>query len=265
MTFIFDRETRLTSAGVDQFTLINSPHYQNPFGVFGGWVAAVQARAVEQHSDFRGPVLSIQIHYVAAPAGEQLRISVRLIRRGGKLDFWRTELFDADKLCSVADIIAGSKKDSQLNVQQPMPDVPPPEQLAPAQENGLRPVWFPLYDRRHLLRAVGKPGTLPESLCWIREADGRPLDRASLIAFLDTPPPRTFLIAERPTPGSTLAMATYIYASDAALAAVGNDYVLMRVDGATAQDSLYDQRIELWSRTGQLLATSNQVGLFREM
>ena len=58
-------------------------------------------------------------------------------------------------------------------------------------------------------------------------------------------------------------MATYIYASEEDLAATGSDYMMLRVTGATVRNSATDGRVELWSRSGTLLATSSQIGFFR--
>ncbi|WP_173207421.1 hypothetical protein [Sphingopyxis sp. BSNA05] len=58
-------------------------------------------------------------------------------------------------------------------------------------------------------------------------------------------------------------MASYIYASEEDLAAAGNDFLLLRVTGATVRNSATDGRVEVWSQSGILLATSSQIGFFR--
>ena len=88
MTFIFDRETALIAQEDGQFTIDASDVYRNPTGMaFGGWVAAIAARAVELHPDCRGPLVSQQILYMTGVGPGEVTLSVRLLRAGSSTQF----------------------------------------------------------------------------------------------------------------------------------------------------------------------------------
>ncbi len=265
MTFTFDRETTLVPAGEDSFTIEASEVYRNPTGMaFGGWVAAICARAVEQHPACNSPIVSQQITYLTGVGPGQVQIDVTLLRQGGSTQFWRVELRQNGNLTNVADLVSSNRRPTDITFQIQLPDTKSVgDSLDLHGDNAMAPKWVTTYDQRI---AMGKPFAInetPEARVWIREADGRPVDRASLFSILDTPMPRSFFLSEQFRPGSTVAMASYIYASEEDLANAGSDYLLLRVDGATVRNSATDSRVELWSNCGILLATSSQIGFFR--
>jgi acyl-CoA thioesterase len=58
-------------------------------------------------------------------------------------------------------------------------------------------------------------------------------------------------------------MSTYFLAAPEELAAVGDDYVLSEAEGTRIEHSLVGSRSRLWSRQGNLLATTEQLCWFR--
>lgn len=265
MTYIFDQETALQAASEGNFTIAASDIYRNPTGVaFGGWVASIAARAVELHPECSGPLVSLQMIFMAGVGPGDVMVTVRLLRAGASTQFWRVELAQNGAMTNSADIVTSHRRSTELDYQEDMPVSRSAEESVALQAlNPMAPQWINYYDQRI---AKGRPFTAnvsPESLVWIREADGRPLDRVSLFSILDTPMPRSFFVSEQFHPGSTVSMASYIYASEADIAAAGADYLLLRVTGATVRNSASDSRVELWARNGRLLATSAQIGFFR--
>ncbi len=265
MTFIFDRETALIALEDGQYTIEASDVYRNPTGMaFGGWVAAVAAQAVEIHPERRGPLVSQQIMFMTGVGPGEVRLSVTLLRAGASTQFWRVELSQNGALTNVADIVTSTRRPTDIDYQVEMPKTKSPaESVSLPSLNPMAPAWVVHYDQRI---AKGMPFAVndsPEAIIWIKEADGRPVDRVGLFSILDTPIPRTFFVTEQFRPGSTVSMASYIYASEEDLAAAGSDYMMLRVTGATVRNSATDGRVELWSRSGTLLATSSQIGFFR--
>ena len=265
MTFIFDRETALVALADGHYTIEASDVYRNPTGMaFGGWVGAIAARAVEAHPDCRGPLVSQQIIYMTGVGPGEVSLSVTLLRAGASTQFWRVELSQNGTMTNAADIVTSTRRPTDIDYQVEMPAIKSPEDsVALPSVNPMAPKWATHYEQRI---AKGMPFAVnksPEALVWIREADGRPVDRVSLFSILDTPMPRTFFVTEQFRPGSTVSMATYIYASDEDLAEAGKEFMLLRVTGATVRNSATDGRAELWSRSGILLATSSQIGFFR--
>ncbi len=265
MTYLFDRETALVPLGDGQFTINASDVYRNPTGMaFGGWVAAICAKAVEMHDQCNSPLISQTTSYLAGVGPGEVLVNVRILRSGASTQFWRVELSQSENMVIAADIITSNRRPTELNYQLPMPESKSPEQSANLTEmNPMAPDWIETFDQRI---AKGKPFSVnetPEAIVWIKETDGRPIDRVSLFSILDTPMPRTFFISDQPRFGSTVSMSSYIYASDEEIAQAGSDYLMLRVDGSTVRNSKTDSRVDLWSKNGTLLATSNQIGFFR--
>lgn len=265
MTFLFDRETALIPLEEDSYSIEASDVYRNPTGsAFGGWVAGVCARAVDMHPKRSGPIVSQQTNFLSGVGAGEVTIRVNLLKSGATTQFWRVELFQNEAIVIAADIVSSSRKPTDIDYQVELPTSKTPEEsIALPSVNPMAPQWVTSYDQRIAKGIPFKVNDTPEALVWIKEADGRPVDRVSLFSICDTPMPRTFFITDQFRPGSTVSMATYIYASEEDLADAGSDYLLLRVNGATVRNSACDSRVELWSRKGILLATSNQIGFFR--
>lgn len=265
MTFLFDRETALVSRGDGSLYIEASDVYRNPTGAcFGGWVAAIMAKAVQCHKDCQSPIVSLQANYIAGVSPGIVDISVGLLKSGASTQFWRVELSQAGHIVVVSDIVTSNRKPTDLDYQLSMPAAKPVHEavkLSPPEGNA--PIWIRTYDQRIFRGRPLSVNDTPQSLVWIKETDDRPLDRVSIISICDSPMPRSFFLSDELRTGSTVSMGTYIYASDEDIAAVGSEYVLLRADGASTRNSMNDQRVELWSKTGTLLATSNQIGFFR--
>ena len=265
MTFTFDRETALIPLNDDQYTIEASEVYRNPTGMnFGGWVAAICARAVEMHPERTSPLVSQQVIYISGVGPGEVLVDVKLLRSGASTQFWRVQLIQNGAPVIAADMVTSNRRPTDLNYQLKMPEARPPEECDYLhREDSASPAWTTYYDQRIVSGVPFSVNEIPEAVVWIKETDERPLDRISITSICDTPMPRTFFLSDELRMGSTVAMSTYIYASDEDFETAGSDYLLLRVDGATARNSATDSRVELWSRGGILLATSNQIGFFR--
>ncbi|MEW4466845.1 thioesterase family protein [Parasphingorhabdus sp. JC815] len=265
MTFVFDRETALVSRGDGSLYIEASEIYRNPTGAaFGGWVAAIMTKAVQDHEECSGPVVSVQTTFIAGVGPGEVNVTVRLLKSGASTQFWRVELSQTVGIVAVSDIVSSNRRPTDLNYQIPMPVAKPASEsptLRQGEDNP--PFWVSTYEQKIARGVPFSVNENPESLVWIKETDGRPLDRLNIVSICDTPMPRTFFLSDELRMGATVSMGTYIYASEEDIAAAGSDYLLLRVDGATSRNSATDQRVELWSQNGTLLATSNQIGFFR--
>ncbi|ATW04851.1 thioesterase family protein [Sphingorhabdus sp. YGSMI21] len=265
MAYIFDRETALVAREDGLFTIQASDIYRNPTGMaFGGWISAIAGRAVEMHPDCRGPLVSQQMIFMTGVGPGEITLSVKLLRAGSTTQFWRVELLQNGSMTNAADIVTSTRRPTDIDYQVEMPTTrSPADSIALRTVNPMAPAWVVHYDQRIAQGIPFAVNDTPEGIVWIKEADGRPLDRIGLLSILDTPMPRTFFVTEQFRPGSTVTMASYIYASEEDLAAAGNDFLLLRVTGATVRNSATDGRVEVWSQSGILLATSSQIGFFR--
>ena len=99
---------------------------------------------------------------------------------------------------------------------------------------------------------------------WLRDAEPRSLDFASLAAMSDAFYPRVWLRRATPVPIGTVSLTTYFHTDASLLAEVGSGYLLGRATGQQFRNGYFDQAAQLWSETGALLATSNQIVYFKE-
>jgi len=260
-----DPMIRLFPATENQWWGEADPRYTHPAGLFGGWTAAALLQAASLAPGDRGEPLSLTVLYTDAVLPSRFEISTRLLRAGARLQFWRAELVQDDRLRADAQITFGARRSSLGFLDISPPQAPPPD--AP----GLHappPAGAPFF-RQYETRWVSAPphhgpGLPARSLFWLRDAHGRALSAVSLAAMADFAPPRTFYFSTALRPSSTVSMNVYFHATRDELASVGDDFILSEVFARRCESGFYDHEVRLWSRSGTLLATSEQVAAFRD-
>lgn len=265
MTFNLDIATALEPTGRNTFRLQPSDTYWNMLGAFGGWSIAAALRAVLMSEGVRGDVVSINAVFPASFKKEPLILTVAPISRQRRTDFWRVAMStEADPSSPVfsADIVLAEGRETDLSLDTTMPDAPPPEEMKRT-DLSAGPAWQQRYDQRMIKGRPFKAGDNAYTLSWMREVDGRPLDAIGLAAMSDTYMPRTFFISDKLRMGSTVSYSLNIHASAGELAAIGDDFLLMDGDSDVIGAGKYDQRGRIWSRSGKVIAITNQVGFFR--
>ncbi len=239
--------------------------YSHPGGQFGGWTAAVLLTAAMMEPGERGGPLSLTVMFTDAIGAGPIEISTRPLRAGARLQFWRAELSQRGKVCAHAQITFGMRRPSAGFTDAEMPSVPPPEDpsmtsFSPPtrfgeQLDGRSPPWPPSY----------KPGAGPaRTMFWTRHQHGVGMDYALLAMMADFAPPRPMIKRGTFMMSSTVTMNVYFHASEAELAAVGEDYTLNDTVCRRCEGGYFDHELHLWSRSGALLMTSEQVAAYRD-
>src|SRR5690606_21016750 len=103
-----------------------------------------------------------------------------------------------------------------------------------------------------------------ETVLWIRDNPPRALDFPALAALADNFFPRVFVRRPQFVPVGTVSLTTYFHADGAELERQGDSFLLGRAWGNRFHKGYHDQSAELWSKSGQLLASTHQVVYFRE-
>lgn len=93
----------------------------------------------------------------------------------------------------------------------------------------------------------------------MRDEPARPLDHASLAALCDVFFARIFIRRRRFTPIGTVWLSSYFHTDAALLAAQGERHVLGCARGVAFRDGYFEQCAEVWSDSGTLLASSQQL------
>ncbi|MEP7301943.1 MAG: thioesterase family protein [Caldimonas sp.] len=259
----FDESIELQRAGPHEWTGRADPRREASTGMFGGWTAAVLLKAVLSDAADPGSPVSLTVHYLSAVVpGSALVIRTRALGGSRALATWQAELAAADATgpAAIATVVLAKRRESVGFTDAAMPDVPPPDGLPTFRPPGTfgqrslsRPVnGFPIFDR-----------TDASTMFWLRETSGRALDAVQLAYLADHYPPRSWSRRSEPGPYSTITLSAYFHATDAELAALGDDDVLVDVRCSRAESSTVAAHARLWSRGGVLLVTTEQLGWFK--
>lgn len=265
MTYKLDRSIKLTPESDGVFHCDASEAYWNFSGAFGGWAVAVAVEAVARAPGARGDLVSVNAVFPDSLSRDPLSVRAQKLRGRARTDFWRVEFFDhatPDQAKFSADLVMSMPRDSEVTVQPPLPDIPAPEDLAPFPMPG-GPQWLVDYDQRLVKGRPFTKGERLDSITWLREADGRPLDATGIAAISDTYMPRIFFADTKMHMGSTVSYSLSMFASAQELAAIGDDFLLLEADAAVIANGAYDQRGTIRARDGRVLAVTNQIAFFR--
>lgn len=265
MTYHLDAATELTPQGDGVFAYAGGGAYLNFDTAFGGWVMALAVEAVNRSEGARGRIVSLNAMFIDAIRDTPLTVTVTSLMKRPRTDFWRVSIVvpdTPDQVVFTADIITSLDRSSDLSFEDTRPEAPLPEDVKRAAGRGA-PGWFDHIDQRW---TVGRPFVVsekPYTITWARDAEERPLDAKSLITLSDAIAPRTFFVSEKPTFGSTISFSVSLYATEEDYADVGTDFVMIEGDSEVIRAGTYDQRGKLWSRSGRLLAISNQIAFYK--
>ncbi len=242
------------------------PAYAHMGGRFGGYTAALLLKAVMNEPGERGDPLSLTVLYTDAFNDGPFVIATRLLRAGARLQFWRSELRQGDKVCAHAQATFGVRRDTLAFTDATMPEAPPPDD--PKLVRGSPPAPFGEQMEARWITTPPFGGVMPSgparSLFWTRHAFGHALDHAMLALLADFAPPRTMYRRAGFSPSSTVSMNVYFHATLQEIAGVGDAHVLSEVAARRSQGGYYDHALTLWSQSGALLVTSEQVAAFRD-
>jgi acyl-CoA thioesterase len=250
------------AVGDGRWATVAHPHQQSISGMFGGWTTAVALNAVCQASGAEMTPGALSINFVAMiEGGTTVELLPQRLGGGRSVEHWRIDLVDGTGTVSAtANVALVNRRRSDGHVHPDMPKPPDPNELetthAPPPQGDqtmIRPVkgypWFARGDTA--------------SSHWVKDVSGRSVDHLQLAYFADQMPPRSFFWREGPHPSASLMMSVHFLATPDELAAVGDDWVFIEVEGTRGADSTSGHHARLWRRDGVLLATTDQLALFR--
>lgn len=274
---VFDEAIALQPVAEHRFGGKTSPAYWNMVGPYGGITAAVLLNAVLVHPQRLGEPLSITVNYAAAVAEGEFTIQATPVQTNRSTQHWIViqESVDAagNKIvASTATVVTAVRRETWSATDHPAPEVEAP--IAQVQAPRRAPMfeqmqWCKQYEMLELHGALphdwdGQERTDSRSLLWVRDAQPRPLDFASLMAMCDIFWPRIFLRRALQVPAGTVSLTVYFHASAQALAEVGTDYLLAQAQGQVYRNNYADEVAQVWSRAGLMLATVSQVLYFKQ-
>lgn len=264
----FDQATRVMAEG-SRLTGETSDLYWAFVGPFGGATAATMLRAALQHGERRGEPLALTVNYCAPIARGGFDIHVRLVRANRSSQHWSIELVQGDEgVVATATAVFAERRPSWSHQPEAMPDVTPAEQL-PSLPSDRFSGWPRQYDFRfasggpHFAATLNEEAADARSAVWLADSPPRQVDALSLSAMADAFFGRIFHVRGAIVPFGTVSMTTYFHVDAADLAAEAITGLLGVADAHVFHKSYADQTAELWSPSGRLLATSQQIAYFK--
>lgn len=239
------------------------PLYEAMNGMFGGWTAAILLRAGIEAAGAQRTPSAFTVNFLSKiEPGIQVHVRKRRMETGRSIDHWRLEARAATsrRVLASALLIATDRQATDGHTEPAVPVAPEPGSLPSVHPPG------PFGQRFDLRPVHGFPPfglATTESLAWVRETSNRPVDHVQLALLADCQPPRSFYWSQGFRPSATLTLSLYFFASASEMAEVGDDFVLIESVGTRGANSLSGQRAQLWSRSGNLLATTEQLCWFR--
>jgi acyl-CoA thioesterase len=236
--------------------------YQSLNAVFGGWTAAVALRGVTDSAEGPAAPSAITVNFVnkIQPEAEVL-IRVEEVGGSKSIRHWRADLASSSgQPLAQAMVVLADRHDSDGVTQPTCPTVPDPESLElfhPPGSLGERVIHRPISG----YPPFGQQNT--SSNAWVRDISGRAVDHTQLTFLSDAVAPRPFFWSVGPRPTATITLSVYFHATDDEMVAIGDDYILMEVEGTRGANSISGQQVRMWSRHADLLATSEQLCWFR--
>lgn len=255
------------------FTGATSPDYWNMVGPFGGTTAAVMLQAVLRHPDLLGTPVALTVNYAAALQEGAFEVLAVPVRTNRSTQHWTVQMSQAGtdgkpQVTTTATAVTAVRRETWGANDLPMPEVPPPSAVERLGIGPARVAWLDRYEMRPVSGSIPTQwdggGDHSETRMWLRDAEPRALDFASLAALSDTFYPRVWLRRAKPVPIGTVSITTYFHTDAAGLEQVGTGYLLGRATGQQFSNGYFDQAAQLWSEAGVLIATSNQIVYFKE-
>ena len=259
-----DHDFDLTLHGPHTWVAPSRPGLMLPGGRshWGGYALGIMMKSLLGEPQRKGEPVSMTVSYIGALLDAESHVSNRLLRQGGSLEFWRSEVSqNGGAPAAHGDFIFGRRQPTKRFGWIQRPEAPPPEDL-PSYEG---PVAFlKEYEFRGPYPFPKGDGS-SDSLAWIRFKDGRDLDYVNLAMAADRFPPRHVAVYGWGSgQNSTISLSAYFHATAAEVAEVGNDFVLCFAQGRSGADNIFDMTASIWRRDGLLLLTTEQLCWFKE-
>jgi hypothetical protein len=261
----FDQAIALEPLGSGASRGHTSERYWNFVSPYGGVTAAVLLNAMLRSPQRQGDPLTLTVNYAAPIQAGAFTIAARPLRSTRTTQHWAAQLTqgeDPQPLASAVSVFAARRTTWNLTEAAP-PDVGRPEesdQYLPFPD--LR--WPTMYDMRYVRGRVMAENEDSLTYSWIRDAQPRALDYASLTAICDAFFPRIFLRRLHLVPIGTVSFNVYFHVDAVALAGHGTDAVLAVARANVFSQGYFDQEGQIWGRNQQLLATTHQVVWYKE-
>jgi len=258
----FDQATAAEPVAPGRYTYVWGTEWTGLRGPHGGFLAAVLLRAMQAEVGHGRAPRSLTVHFAAPPALGASLIEVAEERRGGRLSTVSARMSQGGTAMALALAGLSAPREGPDISGAVMPEVPPPEDLAPTPQRPHQPSFADHFDYRYALGGrVFHGGDRSYSGGWMRLRRPVPIDAAVVACLADAWMPSLFTRIDFRAYAPTLDMTVHFRAA-LPLPGVGSEEFLLGVfTSKRAEGGFWEEDGELWTRDGRLLAQSRQLAL----
>lgn len=248
-------------AGLEQDSLVLPASWGQGRATFGGLVAALVTRRMQQVVAAGRLVRSLQVSFVGPVIVEQpVQIEVELLREGKAVSQVQGRLRQDGEVKLVMLASFGGDRDSQVVVvSDQAPEVTAPEALQSLPYMpGLSPEFVQHIDMRWTFGGLPFSGRAEREMGgWMKfREQPETLSDAHLVALIDAWPPAVLPHLTQRVPASSLSwMLEFVYPRPTLAA---DDWLLYRASIDQAASGYGHTQAQIWSPDGQLVALSRQ-------
>ncbi|MDF1629932.1 MAG: thioesterase family protein [Alcanivoracaceae bacterium] len=228
--------------------------------LFGGLLAALMCRALEQKVGQNLPLRSATINFIAPASNGPLLCQAEIFRQGKSVTQGECRAIQNGKVVAVLLASFGVARESVININECSAPVfsTPEESIKLPFIEGVTPEFIQYYDFRWA------HGGLPYSRSakadiggWVRELGARDrVDYTDLLALVDSWPPAVLPMLSTPAPASSMTWTVEFMPK--AVSGSGQQWWQYLAETEFAAEGYVHSRARLWDESGKLVAISRQ-------
>jgi acyl-CoA thioesterase len=241
------------------------PRFWNQIGPFGGWLAASLLDAIAREANTPWPVLSVQVHFLAAVREGALDIRVMPVRRQRSLSLWRAQLWQDGEVAVEAEAVLAALRadpaESPAAVSaHPMPALPAPETLPRWHGVDELAAFVRAFDYRLASGAPFQGASRADTSGWLRlEAPTDFSGPARLLLLADAWFPALWSALTRPAPVTTVSLHVLFNPQNESPAATHDGHLAVHHRADAVAHGWGHERGCLWWPDGRLAAQAQQL------
>ncbi len=258
----FEKSAAVEPVGEGRYRAVIDGTWDGPVAPNGGVLAAIMVRAAEAELGSQAPAArTISVQFLEAPAHGPVEIAVEILRAGKRVSVCDVRMRDANRLIAQMTLVCSASRAAQRSLARGVPPAPHFEAVERFEAGGVpgAPPLFSQVERRPIFGgAVFSGAAEAVSGGWMAlRDDDAPLDAARLCALCDLWLPAIFAWLTAPAGAPTLQLTVYLRSTEPPV----RGPVLARFETRNIQEGHFEERGELWSSEGTLLAESQQLAL----
>jgi acyl-CoA thioesterase len=229
---------------------------------YGGLSAAIALRTAMATFPDLPPLRSAQIAFIGPSLGE-VTVTATELRRGKSAVYISVDSVGEAGLATPARFCIGTAREvAHTKINQPMPQVKPPEECPDFFIKGVAPVFTQHFDGQFAAGTRLFSGAdSPAMSLWLRHRDAAVrgvLGNAALVAILalaDCPPPAAFVMYQKFVPISTMTWQIDLMTDDLA---TRDGWWLLSAEAEATALGYSGQAMKLWDASGRPVAAARQ-------